>query len=528
MTMKKNFKVATRRMKQQTLQTLGVAECAKDEAFEEEYKDYKKTCNAIKSLRKTMTRHLEAVQKMQASASTLSVELAAFHQHTDFAKPTVAFGHAHAETERIQLASVERLYEEEVKAATELLLWQVPEVEDKVRHRKKLVLDYNAQLRKYEHACGRTAQVEYSDMEKGSKKSLKNALYRRKSESEIAEEIANRKIKLEEAELAVDKCTKWILQQFQEIAEKRRTGTILEGPMSALLACQLHLSSHTSQRLEVVKPSFQSVESFATTLARYDKEPPKTHTLDVEGVAHITNSATKRKTVTEDTHVFGVPLEASSSIVVSECIAFLQETGLTTEGMFRVPGNQLNVDLIRQRYDKGEKGVISDPKHPARVHDVCTLLKLWMRELPEPVIPTNYYEKLMSLVRSDLKGEDPKTTLHVIAFVDDLPTIHQQLLGTLVSFLDDVSQKKDENKMSAANLATCFAPSLMRAPEGTEINVILQDMQAAITAVRIFILNADQLATSNTKNTNTKNVNYEANKSLVNVDINTQRLSTAV
>jgi len=66
----KGFKDARRRMKQQALQTLGVAEATEDSNFKEEYLGYKNTCSAVKSLRKSMQIHLDAVRQMQVSPIT--------------------------------------------------------------------------------------------------------------------------------------------------------------------------------------------------------------------------------------------------------------------------------------------------------------------------------------------------------------------------------------------------------------------------------------------------------------------------
>lgn len=499
------FKDRRRRLKQQALQTFGVVEATEDSEFQREYEAFKKTCVAIKSLSKSMAVHLEAIRTMQTTGAALSVELAAFHQHTKASTATVAFGQAHAEMERVQLASVERLYEEEVSAASELPLWQLAEVEERIRVRKKQLLDYDAHLRKYESLTKVVSENEDREAasDGGSKKPKKKgvlAFGRARTESELAEDLAQRKLKLEQAEEGVDESTKWLLEHFEEMADKRMDGSVLEGPMSALLACELHLGKESTRKLELIKPLFKSTDIFASTLQGYDKEPSLQHAFDVEGVANITNlnSGARRRgrggNNDAEPRVFGLPIQSSTPPVVCDAVAFIRAQGLDTEGVFRIPGSMEVVEAVRDKYEAGAVGVIADADVGMSVNDVCTLLKMWFRELPEPVIPAGQYTALMDVVRGDTDLEKTVTVPNVLHFASTLPDAHKELLGFVCGLLYDVTKNKDVNKMSAANLATCLAPSLMRAPEHMPANEVLKDMQAAIAAVKVFIEHAPRLA----------------------------------
>ena len=62
--------------------------------------------------------------------------------------------------------------------------------------------------------------------------------------------------------------------------------------------------------------------------------------------------------------------------------------GLEEVGIFRLPGKASQIQALRELYDSG-----SQQDFPASedVHNVASLLKLYLRELPEPVIPYIYY-----------------------------------------------------------------------------------------------------------------------------------------
>lgn len=525
------FKDTRRRFKQQLLQGVGAYEATDDSSFRDELRDYKNTCFAIKSLRKSMNKHLECVRKMHESSAALTVELAAFHQATEAAQSTVSLGQAMAETERVQLASVERLYEEEVKAATELLLWRTPEVEEKVKERKKQLLDYDAHLRRYENLSrseigelgghdssfddGSSAEdlsskrrSRMSNMSGFNKSKKGKTLFRKKrNEESTAEELASRKVKLEDSEEAVDTSTTWLMEQFHDLADKREAGTVLEGPMSALLACHLHLMQKSQERLEKLLPEFGSVELFLKTLERYDEEPPmKQQTIDVAGVAHMANMGrlsvtgwikNKRNSTGEaglenQKQIQARVLESGTPVVVCDCVAWIRAQGLETEGVFRIPGTQDKVDDILARYDLGEKGVISSVQDVS-VHDVCTLLKQWLRELRDPIIPAMNYKPLMDLLRKDLNLEKGSTVTSVLQMVSTIPTENQHVLAMIAVLLHEVVKNEKLNQMSVSNLAICLAPSMLRAPADLEAGDVIADIQSAISACKVFILHAHKL-----------------------------------
>ena len=56
-------------------------------------------------------------------------------------------------------------------------------------------------------------------------------------------------------------------------------------------------------------------------------------------------------------------------------------------GLFRVAGNKDAIDLIRVQYEEGDGEVKLE-----EVHDVAGVFKLYLRMLPEPLIPYAQYD----------------------------------------------------------------------------------------------------------------------------------------
>ncbi|KTF81115.1 hypothetical protein cypCar_00017808 [Cyprinus carpio] len=100
-------------------------------------------------------------------------------------------------------------------------------------------------------------------------------------------------------------------------------------------------------------------------------------------------------------------------------------------------------------------------EHNTDVHTVASLLKLYLRELPEPVIPFNKYEDFLTCAQLLLKDEEVGLS-ELVNQVNTLPQANYNLLKYICKFLDEVQSHSNENKMSVQNLATVFGPNILR------------------------------------------------------------------
>nr|KAF6294102.1 Rho GTPase activating protein 22 [Pipistrellus kuhlii] len=71
-------------------------------------------------------------------------------------------------------------------------------------------------------------------------------------------------------------------------------------------------------------------------------------------------------------------------LLVEQCVDFIRARGLSEEGLFRLPGQATLVRDLQDAFDCGEKPRFDSTTD---VHTVASLLKLYLRELPEPVVP---------------------------------------------------------------------------------------------------------------------------------------------
>ncbi|XP_067413211.1 rho GTPase-activating protein 24 isoform X2 [Emydura macquarii macquarii] len=145
-------------------------------------------------------------------------------------------------------------------------------------------------------------------------------------------------------------------------------------------------------------------------------------------------------------------------MLVEQCVDFIRLRGLKEEGLFRLPGQANLVKELQDAFDCGEKPSFDSSTD---VHTVASLLKLYLRELPEPVIPYAKYEDFLSCAKL-LSKEEEMGVKELVKQVKSLPPVNYNLLKYICRFLDEVQSYSGVNKMSVQNLATVFGPNILR------------------------------------------------------------------
>ncbi|CAI9604292.1 unnamed protein product [Staurois parvus] len=195
-------------------------------------------------------------------------------------------------------------------------------------------------------------------------------------------------------------------------------------------------------------------------------------------------------------------------MLVEQCVDFIRQRGLTEEGLFRLPGQANLVKELQDAFDCGEKPAFDSNTD---VHTVASLLKLYLRELPEPVIPYSKYEDFLSCAKQ-LSKEEESGMAELVKQVKSLPPVNYNLLKYICRFLDEVQSYSGVNKMSVQNLATVFGPNILRPKvedpmtimEGT---VVVQQLMAVMISEHetLFPKDADIQIDAGQETTNNNN-----------------------
>ncbi|XP_078079106.1 rho GTPase-activating protein 19 isoform X2 [Mustelus asterias] len=164
--------------------------------------------------------------------------------------------------------------------------------------------------------------------------------------------------------------------------------------------------------------------------------------------------------------VFGAPLTEEGIAQVYQLIDYLYKN-LHVEGLFRIPGNSVRLQSLKDALNSGtDVNLDSGEFHP---NDVATLLKMFLGELPEPLLSHRHYNahlKIADLMVFDTKGKKPVPdkerqieALQLLFLL--LPSANRNLLKLLLDLLYQTAKHQDRNKMTAYNLALMFAPHIL-------------------------------------------------------------------
>uniref|UniRef100_A0A8C5GAF3 SLIT-ROBO Rho GTPase-activating protein 3 n=1 Tax=Gouania willdenowi TaxID=441366 RepID=A0A8C5GAF3_GOUWI len=149
-------------------------------------------------------------------------------------------------------------------------------------------------------------------------------------------------------------------------------------------------------------------------------------------------------------------------LVVESCIRYINLYGLQQQGIFRVPGSQVEVNDIKNSYERGEDPLI-DEHNEHDINSVAGVLKLYFRGLENPIFPKERFLDFISTIKLE---SDAERAHHIQQIVVTLPRTIIIVMRYLFAFLNHLSQYSDENMMDPYNLAICFGPTLMPIPDG--------------------------------------------------------------
>jgi hypothetical protein len=165
-------------------------------------------------------------------------------------------------------------------------------------------------------------------------------------------------------------------------------------------------------------------------------------------------------------------------IVVAKCGVFLKEKATGVEGIFRLAGSEKRIKELKTMFDSPDrygKGLVWDGY---TVHDAANVLRRYLNDLPEPVVPLDLYEKFRTPLRGatkqavgDAEGPqffdnfDEKAAIQQYqSLITELPPLNKQLLLYILDLLAVFAAKADENRMTSHNLAAIFQPGILSHP----------------------------------------------------------------
>ncbi|XP_061523121.1 SLIT-ROBO Rho GTPase-activating protein 1-like isoform X2 [Phycodurus eques] len=151
-------------------------------------------------------------------------------------------------------------------------------------------------------------------------------------------------------------------------------------------------------------------------------------------------------------------------LLVESCIRFINLHGLQHQGIFRVSGSQVEVNDIKNSFERGNDPLI-DQESNHDINSVAGVLKLYFRGLENPLFPGDRFNDLIACVRMENLYERAQCIQKILVAV---PRATLVVMRYLFAFLNHLSKYSDENMMDAGNLAIVFGPTLLPTPDSLD------------------------------------------------------------
>lgn len=148
------------------------------------------------------------------------------------------------------------------------------------------------------------------------------------------------------------------------------------------------------------------------------------------------------------------------------------------EGIFRLNGSAKRIKDLQELFDSPErygKGLDWDGY---TVHDAANVLRRYLNQLPEPIVPLEFYERFREPLRAYQKQvQDQAQTTDAEQFdhatavetyqnmIIELPPLNKQLLLYILDLLAVFASKSEQNRMTSANLSAIFQPGMLSHPQ---------------------------------------------------------------
>ncbi|KAJ8385911.1 hypothetical protein AAFF_G00178730 [Aldrovandia affinis] len=187
---------------------------------------------------------------------------------------------------------------------------------------------------------------------------------------------------------------------------------------------------------------------------------------DTAGIDLKTHKAVKQKL--KESGLFGVPLAtlleqdqrripgAKVPLILQKLMCHIEQESLDTEGLLRIPGAATRVKAVCQELE-GRFYEGTFPWESLKQHDAASLLKLFIRELPHPLLTVEYLSAFIAVLKLPTKKQQLQA-LNLLVLL--LPESSRDTLKALMEFFQRVINHKERNKMTINNVAVVMAPNI--------------------------------------------------------------------
>ncbi|XP_068515649.1 rho GTPase-activating protein 32 isoform X5 [Anas acuta] len=147
--------------------------------------------------------------------------------------------------------------------------------------------------------------------------------------------------------------------------------------------------------------------------------------------------------------------------VLKSCTEFIEKHGIV-DGIYRLSGVASNIQKLRHEFDSEQIPDLTKDTYIQDIHSVGCLCKLYFRELPNPLLTYQLYDKFSDAV-SAATDEERLVKIHDV--IQQLPPPHYRTLEFLMRHLARLADYCSVTNMHTKNLAIVWAPNLLRSKQ---------------------------------------------------------------
>ncbi|XP_014480433.1 PREDICTED: arf-GAP with Rho-GAP domain, ANK repeat and PH domain-containing protein 1 isoform X2 [Dinoponera quadriceps] len=150
-------------------------------------------------------------------------------------------------------------------------------------------------------------------------------------------------------------------------------------------------------------------------------------------------------------------------VILDKCVNFIYAHGMMSEGIYRRSGSSSAVVRLLEAFRK-DAWATQITRNSYTEHDVATVLRRFLRDLPDPLFPANIHDRLC------LAAESTSEENRVATYRKLLSVLHPVTSATLrriLAHLHGLSQQSARNLMTVENLSAVWGPTLMHAGENS-------------------------------------------------------------
>nr|XP_020441784.1 rho GTPase-activating protein 30-like [Monopterus albus] len=143
------------------------------------------------------------------------------------------------------------------------------------------------------------------------------------------------------------------------------------------------------------------------------------------------------------------------------CTEFVEQHGIV-DGIYRLSGVSSNIQKLRGEFENDGKPDLNKDVYLQDIHCISSLCKAYFRELPNPLLTYQLYDKFAEAVAIQLEEE---RLVKIRDVLKELPEPHYRTLEFLMRHLVKMASYSSETNMHARNLAIVWAPNLLRSKD---------------------------------------------------------------